>query len=353
MKIQNLDLGLIYRPFGARPIDNARVADLAKSIAEVGLINPIIVRSSKHYRGVEKVDAYDIVAGNHRYEAVRRLGWHEAPCRIIAVDALRLELVEIDENLIRCNLTPAQEAAAFARRKAIYEELHPETKAEAFKGNRHTGGLVRDNLSFTSATALATGKAKRSIERAAARGAALGDDLSAIAGTSLDKGVELDALAKAPDDERKALIARAKAGENVSARRPSSTAAEPLSDSSATEKQIAKLMTDALAAEIVDYLAATLPRDHRCFAIADELLIAPWLKDHLPGLRAGVPRLAIVGRGRIYFIEILAEGAALTDEQEEWACWCMAWGTSRLVARSLGDVRTALAHWNISARSTI
>ncbi|MBM3654917.1 MAG: hypothetical protein FJX06_19290, partial [Alphaproteobacteria bacterium] len=301
-------------------------------------------------RGVEKVDAYDIVAGNHRYEAVRRLGLHEAPCRIIDVDALRLELVEIDENLIRYNLTPAQEAAAVARRKAIYEELHPETKAEA---NASITRKTSANLAFVSATSASTGKAKRSIERAAARGAALGDDLSAIAGTSLDKGVELDALAKAPDDERKALIARAKAGENVSARRPSSTAAEPLSDSSATEKQIAKLMTDALAAEIVDYLAATLPRDHRCFAIADELLIAPWLKDHLPGLRAGVPRLAIVGRGRIYFIEILAEGAALTDEQEEWACWCMAWGTSRLVARSLGDVRTALAHWNISARSTI
>ena len=79
-------------------------------------------------------------------------------------------------------------------RKAIYEELHPETKAEAFKGNRHTGSLASDNLSFTSATSDATGKDKRSIERAAARGEALGDDLGAVTGTSLDKGVELDAL---------------------------------------------------------------------------------------------------------------------------------------------------------------
>jgi len=37
---------------------------------------------------------------------------------------------------------------------------------------------------------------------AAARGEALGDDLSVIAGTSLDKGVELDALAKVATDER-------------------------------------------------------------------------------------------------------------------------------------------------------
>lgn len=132
------------------------------------------------------------------------------------------------------------------RRKAIYEELHPETKhggnaggpsgkfchtdgdaftkatadatGRAFKGNRHTGSLVSensafttatadtigkarqgsasDNLSFASATADANGKDKRSVERAAARGEALGNVLHDVVGTSLDKGVELDALAK-------------------------------------------------------------------------------------------------------------------------------------------------------------
>jgi ParB family chromosome partitioning protein len=38
------------------------------------------------------------------------------------------ELAEIDENLVRSQLTPAQEASAIFRRKAIYEELHLETK---------------------------------------------------------------------------------------------------------------------------------------------------------------------------------------------------------------------------------
>jgi ParB family chromosome partitioning protein len=79
-------------------------------------------------------------------------------------------------------------------------------------------GDANDNLSFASETSKATGRDRRTIERAAARGAALGDDLVDIAGTSLDKGVELDALAKTPEDERKALIERAKAGEKVSAR---------------------------------------------------------------------------------------------------------------------------------------
>jgi hypothetical protein len=84
--------------------------------------------------------------------------------------------------------------------------LHPETKPTyaggAFKGNQHSA--VTDNLSitnFASATADATGKDERTIRRAAARGEAIRDDLGAVTGTSLDKGVELDALAKLPKDE--------------------------------------------------------------------------------------------------------------------------------------------------------
>ena len=130
---------------------------------------------------------------------------------------------EIDENLIRANLTPAQEAVALSRRKAIYEALHPETKAGvagAHASNRAQGRDAADNLSvaFTSATSQATGKDERTIRRAAARGAALGDDLEKIAGTSLDKGVEIDALAKMTPEQRAPIIEAAKSGESVSAR---------------------------------------------------------------------------------------------------------------------------------------
>jgi hypothetical protein len=49
--------------------------------------------------------------------------------------------------------------------------------------------------SFVESTAVATGKDASTISRANARAKALGDDLGAVTGTSLDKGVELDALA--------------------------------------------------------------------------------------------------------------------------------------------------------------
>ena len=59
---------------------------------------------------------------------------------------------------------------------------------------------------------------KRAINQHLARAEALGDDLDKVAGTSLDEGVELDALAKLPEADRAELIERAQAGEKVSAR---------------------------------------------------------------------------------------------------------------------------------------
>lgn len=72
---------------------------------------------------------------------------------------------------------------------------------------------------FAAETAAVSGETKRDINRHLSRAEALGDDLQAVAGTSLDKGVELDALKTLPAPERKELIARARAGEKVSARR--------------------------------------------------------------------------------------------------------------------------------------
>ena len=68
------------------------------------------------------------------------------------------------------------------------------------------------------------------MNRHLARAEAIGDDLERVTGTSLDKGVELDALAKLPEPERKDLIDRAEAGEQVSARpaAPKTNAAETL-----------------------------------------------------------------------------------------------------------------------------
>jgi len=129
-------------------------------------------------------------------------------------------LAEIDENLIRAELTPAETAMHIAKRKEVYERLHPETKAGGDrKSKKAKSKSQNENLkTFVKDTAKKTGKGRSTVAKAATRGKKLKDVLPEVVGTSLDQGDQLDALAKLPEDKRDDLVARAKAGENVNAK---------------------------------------------------------------------------------------------------------------------------------------
>jgi hypothetical protein len=95
---------------------------------------------------------------------------------------LRAELLEIDENLQRAELSPAQRAAAISRRKELWEALHPS------KGDRISvtpGG--KQAVEFARDTQRATGEDRRRTNEHLARAEALGPDLHSVIGTSLDK----------------------------------------------------------------------------------------------------------------------------------------------------------------------
>lgn len=134
-----------------REIDEANVLNLMKSIREVGLINSITVTQGNK-----------LIAGAHRLEACKRLGWEEIECSVAELDGLKAELAEIDENLIRHNLNHIDEGEQLLRKKEIYEMLYPETKATnqggAFRGNQHTkevteSGSVTTTKSFVEDSA--------------------------------------------------------------------------------------------------------------------------------------------------------------------------------------------------------
>lgn len=204
----------------ARPIKPVHVELLTRSIREIGLLQPISIR---------KVDGgFEVIAGLHRLEAFKALGRATIPAIVRDDDDLRAELALIDENLIRNDYSPAERASAIARRKAIYEALHPETKLGGAgrarpKQVRQFGEPIPEEAErFTEATAKAVGHSERTIQREAARGEAIGEAaLAKVVRTSLDKGEELDALAtlaQQSPDKCTALIERAAAGEKVSAK---------------------------------------------------------------------------------------------------------------------------------------
>ena len=102
---------------GRREADPEAVQKLADSISKVGLLNPITVDQE-----------YTLIAGLHRLEAAKRLGWTEIKCTVSNLEGLQAELAEIDENFVRKDLSDDEFRELLLRRKEIYESLHPETR---------------------------------------------------------------------------------------------------------------------------------------------------------------------------------------------------------------------------------
>jgi ParB family transcriptional regulator, chromosome partitioning protein len=93
----------------------AELDELAASLRERGIIQPIVVRS---VRGVP--DNYEIIAGERRWRAAQRAGLHEVPVVVIeATDAEALQLAII-ENVQRADLNALEEAEGY---RALMEEF--------------------------------------------------------------------------------------------------------------------------------------------------------------------------------------------------------------------------------------
>jgi N6-adenosine-specific RNA methylase IME4 len=164
-----------------------------------------------------------LVAGRHRLEAVRKLKHEYIECRVLdGLSADQARLAEIDENLLRADLTPSERATHHAERKKLYLKLHPETeKGKAGGRPPKTSDKMAEvsTKGYARATAKKSGKASRTVARDVARAEAIDPKaLADLNGTCLDKGDQLDALAKMPKPEQRKLAKRAKAGEKVSAK---------------------------------------------------------------------------------------------------------------------------------------
>ena len=98
-----------------RAFPNDELDELAASLRERGIIQPIVARPA---RG--STDAFEIIAGERRWRAAQRAGLHEVPVVIIeATDAEALQLAII-ENVQRADLNALEEADGY---RALMEEF--------------------------------------------------------------------------------------------------------------------------------------------------------------------------------------------------------------------------------------
>ena len=144
---------------GRREATPEDVQRLSESVAEVGMMNPISVTAD-----------HTLIAGLHRLEAAKRLGWTEIECSVSDMDALHTELAEIDENVIRTGLSDLELSELLARRKKIYETLHPSTIARNLPGHASNYESSSDKMTgeekpFSQDTAEKMGVSPRTVER--------------------------------------------------------------------------------------------------------------------------------------------------------------------------------------------
>ena len=76
-----------------RKIKDSRVKELASSMEEVGNISPIIVRKGRNGK-------YELLAGERRYRAIKKLKLTSIECRIVQCDDEKAELLSLQENLM-------------------------------------------------------------------------------------------------------------------------------------------------------------------------------------------------------------------------------------------------------------
>jgi len=82
--------------------------ELAESIRKIGLLQPIIVRSNNS-------ENFEIVAGNRRFSACKKLGLRKIPCHIVELDDKKAFEVSVIENVQRRTLNPIDEGLAFKK----------------------------------------------------------------------------------------------------------------------------------------------------------------------------------------------------------------------------------------------
>ena len=97
-----------YQP--RREFNQENLDDLANSIKELGIIQPIVVRRSKI-----NVSKYEIIAGERRWIAAQKAGLHEVPVSIAEADDLKSLEFAIVENVQRHDLNAIEEAQGYQR----------------------------------------------------------------------------------------------------------------------------------------------------------------------------------------------------------------------------------------------
>lgn len=121
-----------------KSFDEGELEDLAGSIREKGIIQPILVRTLPGL-----ADVYEIIAGERRWRAAQRAGLHEVPVLLVeAGDREALEIAII-ENVQRSDLNPLEEAMGYEQLIAEFNYAQADLGKVIGKSRSHVANTLR------------------------------------------------------------------------------------------------------------------------------------------------------------------------------------------------------------------
>ena len=135
-----------------RQLNEEKVLELMQSYEEIGVINPISLDE----------DLF-LMAGFHRLEAARNLGWETIEAKIFSQEDLQRELIEIDENLIRNELCYVGEAEHIEKRELILESLGKRKQRGSNQYADDDESLTTDELAIRLGTTNSMYRKKRQL----------------------------------------------------------------------------------------------------------------------------------------------------------------------------------------------
>jgi len=127
-----------------RTFEEEALKDLANSIREFGILQPLVVAKEERETPTGIMVEYEIIAGERRYLAAKMLGLHSVPAiiRNVHLEREKLELAVI-ENIQRENLNPIETARAFARLQEEFRMTQREIAAKLGKSREVVANTMR------------------------------------------------------------------------------------------------------------------------------------------------------------------------------------------------------------------
>lgn len=204
--VRTLPIELI-RPNPDQPrktITESELEALSESIAEKGVVQPILVRPIKG-----EGEAYEIVAGERRWRAAQKARLHDIPALVRQLTDKETLEIGIVENVQRSDLNPVEEAHAYRQLIDRFGHTQDDVARAVSKSRSHVANMVR-LLALPEAvlTSLASGE----ISTGHARAIATAPDPEALVRIIVEKGLSVRETERLARDAQSGKAADNKAG---------------------------------------------------------------------------------------------------------------------------------------------